>query len=78
MHSGSDSGTVTAELFSAVWQWGGQAERHNRVDSFANVPEHYKFSYSREISNFFMSTGKFKSNNLKISVTIKTSWQKNQ
>jgi len=57
---------------------GGEAERHDRADRFANAPEDYKFSYSREISKYIMSTGKFKGTNLKISVTFKTSQQKNQ
>ena len=41
--------------------------------NFANVTEHYKFSYSREISKFVTSTRKSKGTNLKISVTFKTS-----
>ena len=41
--------------------------------NFANVTEHYKFSYSREISKFVTSTGKFKGTNMKISVIFETS-----
>ena len=40
--------------------------------NFANVTEHYKFSYSKEFSKYATSTGKFKGTNLKISVTFKS------
>ena len=38
--------------------------------NFANATEYYKLSYSREISKYVTSTGKFKGTNLKISVTF--------
>jgi len=40
---------------------------------FANATERYKFSYSREISKYVTSTGKFKGNILNIILTFKTS-----
>ena len=67
------SGSRVVPCGLRVWRTGGEAERRDRADRFANAPEDYKFSYSREISKYIMSTGKLKGTNLKISVTFKTS-----
>jgi hypothetical protein len=54
-------------------RWRDMTELIVGFQNFANATEYYKFSYSREISKYVTSTGKFKGTNLKISVTFKTS-----
>jgi len=55
-HDAMSSGSRVVPCGVRVRRTGGQAERHDRAESwfqnFANAPDYYKFSYSREISKY--------------------------